>query len=69
MKIITHSINDKLRPILNCRYNFFDNNRICNLYENKINKVFVKFYDLDSSLHEQLKQNIYEATEIREGER
>ena len=69
MKIITDSINDKLRPIFNCRYDFFDNNRICNLYENRINKVFFKFYNLDSSIQEQLKQDIYEATEIREGER
>jgi hypothetical protein len=69
MKIITDNINNKLRPIFNCRYNFFDNNRICNLYENRINKVFVKLYNLDSSIHEQLKQDIYEATEIREGER
>jgi hypothetical protein len=69
MKIITDNINNKLRPIFNCRYDFFDNNRICNLYENRINKVFVKLYNLDSSIHEQLKQDIYEATEIREGER
>jgi hypothetical protein len=69
MKIIADSINNKLRPIFNCRYNFFDNNRICNLYENRINKVFFKFYNLDSSIQEQLKQDIYEATEIREGER
>jgi len=69
MKIITDNINNKLRPIFNCRYEFFDNNRICNLYENRINKVFVKLYNLDSSIHEQLKQDIYEATEIREGER
>ena len=69
MKIITDNINNKLRPIFNCRYNFFDNNRICNLYENRINKVFFKFYNLDSSIQEQLKQDIYEATEIREGER
>jgi len=69
MKIITDSMNNKLRPIFNCRYEFFDNNRICNLYENRINKVFVKLYNLDSSIHEQLKQDIYEATEIREGER
>jgi hypothetical protein len=69
MKIITDNINNKLRPIFNCRYDFFDNNRICNLYENRINKVFVKLYNLDSSIHGQLKQDIYEATEIREGER
>ena len=69
MKIITDSMNNKLRPIFNCRYNFFDNNRICNLYENRINKVFFKFYNLDSSIQEQLKQDIYEATEIREGKR
>ena len=69
MKIITDNINNKLRPIFNCRYDFFDNNRICNLYENRINKVFVKLYNLDSSIYEQLKQDIYEATEIREGER
>ena len=69
MKIIADSINNKLRPIFNCRYNFFDNNRICNLYENKINRIFNKIYDMDSSIHEQLKQDIYDTTKIWEGKR
>ena len=69
MKNITLKIDLKHRSLLNIRSDTFDSMRIRNLYENTINRVFSKFYNLDASLHNQLKQNIYEATEIREGER
>lgn len=69
MNNITLNIDLKHRPILNIHSDTFDSMRIRNLYENTINRVFSKFYNLDASLHNQLKQNIYDATEIREGER
>ena len=67
MNNITLNIDLKHRPILNIHSDTFDSMRIRNLFENKINKVFSKLYDLDVSLHEQLKQNIYDATKIWEG--
>lgn len=69
MKNISLKIDGKLRPILNTRYNFFDSVRICNLFENRIDRVFSKLYRLDVAIHENLKQNIYDATEIRERKR
>jgi hypothetical protein len=66
---IAPNIDYKIRPILNARSYVFDSTRMTNLFENRINRICSKLYDLDVSLHEQLKQNIYDATEIREGER
>ena len=69
MRCISYEIDKILRPILNIHRDIFDNVRYSNLYENNINKVFTKLYDMDAFIHEQLKLNIYEATEIREGKR
>ena len=71
MKNITINIDLKHRPILNsnARHDFFDSVRIANLYENKVNRVFSKLYNLDASLINQLKHNIYDPIKIREGKR
>ena len=66
---IAPNIDYKFRPILNARSYVFDNTRMTNLFENRINRICSKLYDMDVFIHEQLKQDIYEATEIREGKR
>jgi hypothetical protein len=66
---IAPNIDYKFRPILNARSYVFDNTRMTNLFENRINRIYSKLYDMDVFIHEQLKQNIYEATKIWEGKR
>ena len=67
---IKEKIDLSLRSLLYNKHNkAFDNVRIGNLYENILNSVFNKLYNMDVFIHEQLKLNIYEATEIREGKR